>query len=34
LCGFCDEDGEFALKVGLSGKSGVGCGIVAIHPNK
>jgi glutaminase len=33
-CGFYDEAGEFAYKVGLPGKSGVGGGIVAICPNK
>ncbi|MDH5762783.1 MAG: glutaminase [Nitrospinota bacterium] len=34
LCGFYDEAGEFAYKVGLPGKSGVGGGIIAIHPGK
>lgn len=33
-CGFYDEAGQFTFKVGLPGKSGVGGGIVAIHPER
>ena len=33
-CGFYDEAGEFSFKVGLPGKSGIGGGIVAVHPGQ
>lgn len=33
-CGHYDASGDFAYRVGLPGKSGVGGGIVAIVPNK
>ena len=34
MCGFYDEAGEFAFRTGLPGKSGVGGGIIAIHPGE
>lgn len=34
MCGFYDEAGEFAFRAGLPGKSGVGGGIIAIHPGE
>jgi glutaminase len=33
-CGLYDECGEFAYRVGLPGKSGVGGGIVAVMPGE
>lgn len=33
-CGFYDEAGEYTFKVGLPGKSGIGGGIVALHPGR
>lgn len=33
-CGLYNEAGEFAFRVGLPGKSGVGGGIAAVHPGE
>lgn len=34
ICGTYDAAGEFAYRVGLLGKSGVGGGIIAVVPNR
>ena len=33
-CGFYDESGDFAYRVGMPGKSGVGGGILGVIPHR